>query len=166
MPKRKFYLPKWALWLLFSIALSSVALFLTNYPSYKMTDEDEIEAVQLVVAWIAEHKPLPGVKEEYPDWEIMEDIDVVVICDFLPPGLDVSQNSRIQRVTQDDYQTYMNDKYRSADYLKIELKEDSYRKKVFEVSNIFGPQGGHGYNIEFQKKLYGLRADIEFLWIM
>jgi hypothetical protein len=63
MPKRKSHLPKWALWLLFSIALSSVALFLTSYPSYKMTDEDKIEAVKLVVAWITEHKPLPGVND-------------------------------------------------------------------------------------------------------
>jgi hypothetical protein len=131
-----------------------------------MTDDDGAEAVKLIVAWIAEHKPLPGFKEEYPDWEIAEDLNVVVVCDFLPPDRAVSQQSRIRRVTPAEYRTIRDIKRSNVDYLKIELKESSSKKRVFEVSNIFGPLGGHGYKIEFQKKLYGLRADVKLLWVM
>jgi hypothetical protein len=109
--------------------------------------------------------PLPGVNEGYPDWLILENMDVVV-CDFLPVGQAVSQNSRIRRVTAAEYKALVNEERWRVDLLRLELRENSNKKQVFEVSNIFGPQGGHGYTIEIHKKIYGLRAEVSFLWIM
>jgi len=166
MWKEDLHLRRWTLRLLLVFGLCFVARFLAVYPSYQMRQEDDVEAVKLIVAWIAEHKPLPGYREEYPDWEIVGSRRVIVICDFLPPGLAISQNSRIERVTEAEYQAHGRDIYRGRDFLRIKQKESSDKKRIFEVSNIFGSLGGHGYDIAFQKKLSGLRADVKFLWIM
>jgi hypothetical protein len=164
--KWKLHLPKWLLHLLPASGLSFATVFLATYPSYQMTERDEVEAVRSIVAWIAEHKPLPGLEEEYPDGLLVENMDVVVTCDFLPPDAHISPTPRIRRVTANDYRAHLHDTYWRADYLKIEIKEKSNKKIVFEASNIISPMAGHGYKIEFQKKIYGLRSKVEFLWII
>jgi hypothetical protein len=154
-------------WLLAGAAIALVwaAVLL---PTYSLTNEDKVQATRAVVAWIAEDQSLPGSFGAYPDAKKMASRKrFIVTCDFLPEGTLISADQRVKRVSLAEYNRLLEEQSfkGESDYLLLEVKEDAGNQFVFEASNLFGPLGGHGYRFVFRKKLWGLQANPQFLWV-
>jgi hypothetical protein len=137
------------------IALVWAAVLL---PTYSLTNEDKVQATRAVVGWIVEDKSLPGSVGAYQGAKTMASRKrFIVTCDFLPGGVPISADQRVQRVSLDEYNRLLKEQFfrGECDYLLLEVKEDAGNQFVLEASNLFGPLGGHGYRFVFRKNLGG-----------
>jgi len=141
--------------------------FSANFLALPLRDSDKADAARSLVAWIVEGRSVPGFRETYPDARWMPgEKRFFVICDFLPPEMSVSDDSRVQRITRGEYDdVFKKHGFDDTDYITIELRTDSRQVLVFEFSNSFGPLAAHGYRFEFRRKLWGLRSNGKFLWV-
>jgi hypothetical protein len=89
-----------------------------------------------------------------------------VVCDFLPAGVCLSDDPRVQRIAaQEYYEVFKKHRFDDTDYMFMELKSESASELVVEFSNVFGSLAGHGYRFEFRRTIWGLRASGKFLWV-
>jgi len=137
------------------LAAIGAAIYL---PNYVLREDDKVEVTRAVTAWIVEGRSLPGFGEAYPDAQWMPSMKrFFVVCDYLPPEMEVSSDSRVRLITRRQEEViFKQHPFDKSDYLYIELIEDSPNRWVFEVSNVFGPLAGHGYRFVVYRKLWGL----------
>ena len=106
--------------------------------------EEKIEAVRLVVSWIVEGGHIPHV-DPYPDGGIMTTVQrVFVVCEFLPEGVKISDDSRVHRVTRaESDELFEKYNYEGTAYLVIEAGAET-EHRAFGVfgSNDFGYLAG------------------------
>ena len=153
------------------LALTAILLyvgFAVWIPNYPLRPSDKEEATQHLVAWVAEGKSLSAFHEAYPEAERMTSMkQIFVMCDFLPPGVILGSDPRVQRLAAANYQlTYRKFGYRETSYLTLELKEDTAETLILEVFNVSGPLNGHQYRFVVNRKLFGLRLTGQFLGIL
>jgi len=155
--------------LLIFLAIAPFALgaLSANFLALPLLNADRAEAVQNVVAWIVEGRPMQGFGDSYPDVKgMLEKKHVFVVCECLSPRVAVSDDSRVQRVTRAELDNkFKQHGFSESDYMVIEVKGESRYILILEVSNELGNMGGHGYQFEFRRKLWGLRAKGKMLWV-
>jgi hypothetical protein len=122
--------------------------------------DDKTSAARSLVAWIVEGRPLSGWGEPYPDAKWMTGREhFLVVCDFLPAGLSLSDDPRVQRVTAKEADEFAKKhRFDGTAYMAIELKSESGKEMVLEFSNVFSSTAGHWYRFEFSRIVWGLRA--------
>ena len=134
-----------------------------------MTSGDSISAARKIVAWFVTQDRIPGFEEDYIDSHIMKTrTEFIVICDFLPPDCNLSEDPRVRRMTAADYDRRMRQlgtNFHGTDYITIELVERSIFQVDLSVSNVFGMLGGHGYDFTFYKRFFRLLARGEETWV-
>jgi hypothetical protein len=132
-----------------------------------LRESDKAEAARDLVAWIVEGRPVPGFGEPYPDAQWMPRMKrFFVVCDFLPAGVSLSDDPRVQRIPAQQYEeVYKKHRFDDTDYLFLELKSASETELVLEFSNVFGLLAGHGYRFTVRRTAWGLRASGKFLWV-
>jgi hypothetical protein len=160
----KFRRRRWYLLGAVVIALLVVASFYVTLPH---RETDKTDAARSLVAWIVEGRSVPGFGEHYPDAQHMPKRKrFFVVCDFLPAGVSVSDDPRVQRITAQEFDdVFKKSRFDDTDYMFVELKSESGSELVVEFSNVFGGLAGHGYRFEFRRTVWGLRASGKFLWV-
>jgi hypothetical protein len=153
-------------WLLLVVVFAAllVGSFFVPLP---VREADKADAARNLVAWIVEGRSVPGFGESYPDARWMpKKKRIFVVCDFLPAGVSLSEDPRVQRVTAQEYdEVFKHYRFNDTDYIFIELKSESASELVVEFSNVFASLAGHGYRFEFRRTVWGLRATGKFLWV-
>jgi len=154
----------WVLVVTAAFAALVIASFFVPLP---LREADKIDAARSLVAWIVESRSVPGFGEPYPDARWMtRGKRFFVACDFVPAGVSLSDDPRVQRITAQEYDAvFKKHQFNDTDYMFIELKSESGTKLVLELSNVFGSLAGHGYRLEFRRTVWGLRASGKFLWV-
>ena len=155
--------------LLIAMLISQIAIaaLSVNFLSLPLRESDSIEAARMLVAWIVDGQAVPGYGESYPDANWMPAKKrFVVVCDDLPSSETLSGDARVHRVTSSEYdELFKQYGFNEIDYITIERATESRYVLVLKFSNQFGSLGGHGYQFEFRRKLWGLRARAKFLWV-
>lgn len=146
----------------FALAASSA-----NFLTLPLRDSDKEEAARSLVAWIVDGRRVPGFRRPCPDAKWMPtEKHFFVICDLLPLNARLSKDPRVQRISDQDYDAVFKQyKFNDTVYMTIELKEDSPRVMVLELATSSGSLAGHGFQFEFRRKLWGLRARGKLLWV-
>jgi hypothetical protein len=129
--------------------------------------EDKLQAVRMVVAWIVEDKLIDGV-ERYPDAEIMKTEErFFVVCDFLLADISLSSDPRVQRVDAAESKSHLEKNlYRDGtDYLDIKIVSESRTELQLSAANSFGSLGAHGFHLIFRKKNGKLTAEGRLTWV-
>jgi hypothetical protein len=111
---------------------------------------------------------MPGFDEAYADAQNMKRMRLFfVVCDFVPPDLELSRDPQVQRIRGEDQEAvFKNQGYEAgAGYIVLSLKSQSTGKLVVEVSNMYGMLARHGYEFEFRRTESGLRASGNMQWI-
>lgn len=147
-------------WLLLAAAVVVSFVVASLFMTLPLRADDKTEAARRLVAWVVEDRSLPGWGEPYPDAKWMSKKKrFFVVCDFLPAGVSLSDDPRVQRVTgKESDELYKKVGYGDTVYTVIELKSESGNELVLEFSNAFGKLAAHWYRFEFRRTVWGLRA--------
>jgi hypothetical protein len=144
-----------------------IAMFSANFLTLPLRDLDKAKAARSLIAWIVEERPLPGFGEGAADahW-FRKSKSLLVVCDFLPLSTELSNDPRVRRVTREEFDKAIKDPdFTTTVYIDLVLKSESSRVFVFEVSYYHGNLGAQGYQFEFRRKVWGLRARGRLLWV-
>ena len=138
---------RWILTVAVALAVLIVASFFVTLP---LREGDKTDAARSLVAWIVEARSVPGFGEAYPDAQWMPKRKrFFVVCDFLPAGVALSEDPRVQRITAQEHDdVFKKHRFDDTDYMYIELKSESGSELIMEFSNVFGGLAGHGYRFE------------------
>jgi hypothetical protein len=137
----------------------------TSGHSTRITPEDKAEAVRLILAWLTGDGRIPGFDQDYPDpMKTKDGKPILLVCDFLPADVRLTDNPRFHRVSQAEY-----DKAVAEDHsdlfeqvrLRIEVRGDSDQELKLLVDNHVSAKGGHQYGFVFRKTSQGLTASGE-----
>ena len=159
------------------ITIVAIIGALVWYSTYRAKRDLEIEAARAIVAWVFEDQPMPNYEEfaygmpvpgtiergdiGYKASASMREADRwYVICDFLPEGVSLSDNPRIERISDEEAkvifdQTMTN---RTDSFLWIILSRDE-SDHVFTSKNrvglvmfaTYGPLGADKYELVFTR---------------
>ncbi len=154
-------------WILLAVGLVILLAGASFFVTLPLRGSDKADAARDLVAWIVEGRSLPGFGDAYPDAEWMpERKRFFVICEFIPPEVSLSDDPRVQRIRDQEYDAlFKKHRFDHTDYMFIELKAESPNELVLELSNVFGWLGGHGYRFDFRRTVWGLRAGGKLLWV-
>jgi hypothetical protein len=154
-------------WLLVIGSTVVVLVIASLFVTLPLRDADKAAAARCLVAWIVEGRSVPGFGEPYPDAQWMPKRKrFFVVCDFLPAGVSLSDDPRVERITAQEYDTvFKKHRFDDTDYMFIEMKSESRFELVVEFSNMFGSLAGHGYRFQFRRTVWGHRASGKFLWV-
>lgn len=144
-----------------------IAAFGANFLSLPLRDHDDRQAASQLVAWIVEEQAVPGFGEEYVDARLVRNTkQYFVICDFVPSDVPLSTDPRVRRISEQEYKAaYKEYGYDDTAYIWVERKTQSRAHLTVDFSIVSGDLGGHGYRFEFRRKLWGLRATGQMLWV-
>lgn len=147
-----------------AFAMLLVGSFLVPLP---IREADKADAARKLVAWIVEGRSVPGVRETYPDAQWMPKQNrFFVVCDFLPAGVSLSDDARVQRITAKEHDdVFKQHRFDETVYMRIELNSESPSSLAVVFASFFGELAGHGYRFEFRRTVWGLRASGRFLWV-
>jgi hypothetical protein len=159
--------PRLYRWCGLLLPMTILLLALSRFVPLPLRDSDRAGAARTLVAWIVDGRSVSGFGEAYPDASSMPKMRrFFVICDFLPPEDNLSDDPRVQRITAQEHDlAFKKHGFADTDYLFIELKAESGTELVVEVSNLFGSLAGHGYRFGFHRTIWGLRANGKRLWV-
>ena len=123
------------------VVLLAIASFFVTLP---LREADKENAARDLVAWIVVGRSVPGFGESYPDAKHMPKMQrFFVVCDFLPAGVSVSDDPRVQRITsQEQHEVFEKHRFDDTDYIVILLKSESASELILEFGNSFGVLGG------------------------
>ena len=154
-------------WVLLAASLVVLLAVASGFVTLPLRDSDKAAAARTLVAWIVEGRPVPGFGEQYTDAQWMpRQQRFVVICDFVPPEVSLSDDQRVQRITvQEQGAIFKKHRFDATDYMVIKLELESRSELILEFSNAFGHWAPHGYRFEFRRKVWGLRSSATFLWV-
>jgi hypothetical protein len=154
-------------WALFATVVIIFLGFVTFFLSLPLREIDKTQAARILVAWIVEGRSVPGFGEKYPDARHMPEMKrFFITCDFLPPEVPLSEDPRVQRISEKEEEAvFKKHRFNDTDYIIIKLKSEGPKEMVLEFSNTFGGLAAHGYRFEFRRKIWGLRASGQLLWV-
>jgi hypothetical protein len=145
------------------------------YSTYRSTRDLEIQAVRATVAWVFEDQPMPNYEEvvygvpgtvelrdaKYKARRAMRAADRwYVICDFLPEGVSLSDNPRIERISEEEgaaiFDQAIDD--REGSFLLIVLSRDESGRVIASQKRVglvmfatYAPLGADMYELIFTR---------------
>ncbi len=156
--------------LLLTLALAMcliVGFIAVLVPSYSLRRSDKSQAARYVIGWFTKGTPIPGVKDQYPDLPLVADVNqILVVCDFLPEDEVLFLDPRIKRVSTSRYkEVFEKEGYKGNSYLIIIVQEDATLRLSLDARSMLGSNAAYGYRFTFRRKLWGLSAQSELLWV-
>jgi hypothetical protein len=163
--------------ILSAITIVAIIGALVWYSTYRAKRDLEIEAARAIVAWVFEDQPMPNYEEfaygmpvpgtiergdiGYKASASMREADRwYVICDFLPEGVSLSDNPRIERISYEEAQAIRSQAVanREGSFLVIVRSRDesgrvvaSENKVGFVMLATHGPLGADMYEFVFTR---------------
>ena len=160
--------------ILSAITIVAIIGALVWYSTYRAKCDLEIEAVRAIVAWVYDEHPTPGFEatiyessfgeqksSRYPSFAAMRAADRwYVVCDFLPEGITLSDNPRIERISDEEAQAIRSQAVanREGSFLVIVRSRDesgrmvaSENKVGFVMLATHGPLGADMYEFVFTR---------------
>jgi len=128
--------------------------------SLPIREVDKENAARAVAAWLIEGGGITGFPNAYGDAKFVRNKkQIFLVCDFVSSDASLSNDPRVERVPPEkDKEVYEANGFGETDYIGMKKIAESPCVIVVELSNYFGPLGGHVYQFEFRRKIWGLRA--------
>jgi len=144
-----------------------IAVFSANFLTLPLRNSDKTEAARTLIDWVVKDIPLSGSRERANDAHFFSDKKTfLVTCDFLPVDTRLSNDLRVCCVTRHEFDAaILNPDFATTVYIDLGLKSVSSRLLVIDFTYSYGSLGAQGYQIEFRRKLWGLRARGKLLWV-
>jgi hypothetical protein len=161
-----------------------LAVLSANFLTLPLRDSDKVDVARSLIAWVVENRPVPGFDEPVADGQwIRNRKSLVVACDFVPASTHLSDDPRVRLVTRQEFDQSLRENhllrpltllenqplkkrdFTSTAFIELELKSESPRLLVFEVSNDYAPDGTQCYRFEFRRKVWGLRGWGKLLYL-
>jgi hypothetical protein len=126
--------------------------------------QDKVEAVRLILAWIGGEQRVPGFDEDYPDaeWFSHDERVTTVVCDFLPADANVIEGARFRRLSGDEWKATLSEEgaggFDRGSHVSISLEADSGQEMVLYVRISKHAKAGHAYRFVFRKSFGRLKA--------
>lgn len=137
-----------------ALAVIMAIVALVWYLVHRSTRDLEVQASRAIVAWVFEDQPITGFESGYVGLSQMcRATRWYVICDFLPQDVSLSDNPRIERVSEGDGLEILeqeSDGSENSSFLVIHLRSASRNKVVLAMLTAYGGGlGGHMYEFTF-----------------